>query len=172
MKARQIATGAGGPPGAQRWPCLTNERAFVKLGMPVSGEAALNASMARTPIYELLGLRLVSAGEGRAVLELECDERHANVDGAVHGGVVCLVADTAMGFAVRTQLAPNAPNKTLNLSIDYLRGAAKGDRLLATARVDHGTRRFRWASVELTTGSGAVAVARSLNLVEPTPSAA
>ncbi len=127
----------------------------------------LAARLAASPIYDLLGLRIVAAGDGEVRVELDCDRRHANVDGAVHGGVLALLADTAMGFAVRTQLEPERHNKTLDLSIDFVRAARLGDRLLAVARVDQASRRFRWASAELDAGGGVLARARSLNLVDP-----
>ena len=126
----------------------------------------LAALLAGSPIYDLLGLRIVSAGDGEVGVELDCDQRHANVDGAVHGGVLALLADTAMGFAVRSQLDPSWHNKTLDLTIDYVRAARHGDRLCAVARVDQSSRRFRWASAELLAGAGVLARARSLNLVE------
>ena len=126
----------------------------------------LAALLAGSPIYGLLGLRIVAAGDGEVRVELDCDRRHANVDGAVHGGVLALLADTAMGFAVRTQLEPSWHNKTLDLTIDYVRAARHGDRLCAAARVDQASRRFRWASAELLAGSGVLARARALNLVE------
>ena len=127
----------------------------------------LAARLAASPIYDLLGLRIVAAGDGEVRVELDCDRRHANVDGAVHGGVLALLADTAMGFAVRTQLEPDWHNKTLDLSIDFVRAARLGDRLRAVARVDQASRRFRWASAELDAGGGVLARARSLNLVDP-----
>lgn len=128
----------------------------------------ISARMAAARIYELLGIRLVSAEKGVVVLEVACDERHANVDGVVHGGFVSLVADTAMGFAVRTTADLSWTNRTLNLSIDWFEAAHVGDTLIARAEVDHETQRFRWATAEMTTGSGAViARARSLNSLRP-----
>jgi acyl-CoA thioesterase len=127
----------------------------------------LAARMAGSPVYGMLGLVLVEAGDGRATLALDCDRRHANVDGAVHGGLLAFVADTAMGLAVRTQIDAAWPNKTLQLAIDLVRGARSGERLLARARVDEASRRFRWASAELEAAGRVVARARSLNLVEP-----
>lgn len=127
----------------------------------------LAARLAASPIYDLLGLRIVAASDGEVRVELDCDRRHANVDGAVHGGVLALLADTAMGFAVRSQLEPEWYNKTLDLSIDFVRAARLGDRLRAVARVDQASRRFRWASAELDAGGGVLARARSLNLVDP-----
>ena len=125
------------------------------------------ARMERAGIYELLGIRLINASPGRVELEVVCDERHANVDGAVHGGLLCLIADTAMGFAVRSDLDPSWQNRTVNLNIDWYSAAKVGDRIRAKAAVDHASHRFRWASVELANDGGMVCKAHSLNSVRP-----
>ena len=123
--------------------------------------------MERAGIYGLLGIRLLDARPGSVELEVVCDDRHANVDGAVHGGFLCLVADTAMGFAVRSDLDPTWQNRTVNLSIDWYSAAKVGDRIVAKAVVDHASNRFRWARVELATTDGVMCTARSLNSVRP-----
>lgn len=130
-------------------------------------EQAIAARMAGAGIYELLGIRLVSAETGRVELEVACDTRHANVDGAVHGGFLSLVADTAMGFAVRSGIDQSWQNRTVNLSIDWYSAAKIGDRLVARAVVDHATPRFRWASVEVSSGDGVICKAHSLNAIKP-----
>jgi uncharacterized protein (TIGR00369 family) len=125
------------------------------------------ARMEKAGIYELLGIRLAGAGPGSVELVVVCDARHANVDGAVHGGFLCLVADTAMGFAVRSDLDASWQNRTVNLNIDWFSAAKIGDTVTATAVVDHASNRFRWASVELRTEAGVVCKAHSLNSVRP-----
>jgi len=128
---------------------------------------SIAARMERADIYDLLGIRLIAAQPGRVELEIVCDQRHANVDGAVHGGFLCLVADTAMGFAVRSDLEPSWQNRTVNLNIDWFSAAKVGDRITAKAVVDHASNRFRWASAELATEAGIVCKAHSLNSVRP-----
>ena len=125
----------------------------------------LAARLAASPIYDLLGVAIVAAGDGEVHMELACDRRHANVDGVVHGGLLAFVADTAMGLAIRTQIVPGWHIKTLDLSIEFVRGARQDDRLAVVARVDESSRRFRWASARLEAGGALVARARSLNLV-------
>jgi uncharacterized protein (TIGR00369 family) len=127
--------------------------------------------MEKAGIYELLGIHLLGAVPGIVELQVVCDRRHANVDGAVHGGFLCLVADTAMGFAVRSDLDPSWQNRTVNLNIDWFSAAKIGDTVTARAVVDHASSRFRWASVELKAGSGVICKAHSLNSVRPPASA-
>lgn len=86
------------------------------------------------PITELLGVRPVSLEEGRAQVSLEADERLHNAMGTLHGGVLCDVADVAMGVAMATVLDDDETFATLQTSIGYLRAVRNG-RLVATARV-------------------------------------
>lgn len=88
------------------------------------------------PITELLGVRPVAIGEGRAEVELTAGERLHNAMGTVHGGVLYDLADVAMGAALATVLADGESFATLQSSIGYLRPVSQG-RLTATARVVH-----------------------------------
>ena len=56
------------------------------------------------PIAQLVGIRAVSFDEGKAVLELDAEGRHANPMGTLHGGVLCDLADLAMGAACYSTL--------------------------------------------------------------------
>src|SRR5207237_3767465 len=51
------------------------------------------------PVSELIGFRLTSVEPGKAVFELDAGPQHANPMGTLHGGVLCDVADAAMGTA-------------------------------------------------------------------------
>jgi uncharacterized protein (TIGR00369 family) len=130
-------------------------------------EETIAARMESASIYELLGIKLVSATARSVELEVVCDQRHANVDGAVHGGFLCLLADAAMGFAVRIDIDPSWQNRTVNLNIDWYSNAKVGDRIIAKAVVDHASNRFRWASVELAISGRVVCKAHSLNSARP-----
>lgn len=126
---------------------------------------ALAARMAASPLYSILGVRLVSASAGEAVVAVSCDDRHANLDRAVHGGIVALLADTAMGLAVRTEIDDDWMNATLDLRLDFPASAGVGETLTAVGRVTDRSRRFRWADAEVRTGDRVVGRGRSLNLV-------
>lgn len=86
------------------------------------------------PIAQLLGMRAVAFDEGSAVLELEADGRHANPMGTLHGGVLCDLADLAMGVACYSALEAKESFTTLELKINYLKPVWKG-RLIARAQV-------------------------------------
>lgn len=73
------------------------------------------------PIAELLGFRVLSAGGGRSVLEMDAGERHWNPMGGVHGGVFCDLADAAMGIAYASTLEDGESFTTVELKINFLR---------------------------------------------------
>jgi uncharacterized protein (TIGR00369 family) len=87
------------------------------------------------PIARLIGFRPLSVHPGRAVFELDTDLRHhANPMGTVHGGILCDLADAAMGFAYASTLAEEETFTTLELKINFLRPVWE-TRLSATANV-------------------------------------
>jgi uncharacterized protein (TIGR00369 family) len=98
-------------------------------------QAILDGSLVPPPIAQLIGFRLLAAEPDHAVFELETDlARHANPMGTLHGGILCDLADAAMGFAYASGLADGESFTTLELKINFLRPVWR-TRLTATARV-------------------------------------
>jgi uncharacterized protein (TIGR00369 family) len=64
----------------------------------------------------------------------EAQERHANPMGTLHGGILCDIADAAMGMAYFSTLEEGESFTTLELKINYLRPFWTG-RLVARGRV-------------------------------------
>ena len=86
------------------------------------------------PVAQLVGFRLISAKGGQARWDLEAGPQHANPMGTLHGGVLCDIADAAMGMAVASLLAEGESFTTLELKINFLRPVRSG-RLRALGRV-------------------------------------
>jgi uncharacterized protein (TIGR00369 family) len=86
------------------------------------------------PVAELIGLEAARVENGEAVMELEAGERHSNPMGTLHGGILCDLADAAMGMAYFSQLEQGESFTTLELKINYLRPFWTG-RLIAHGRV-------------------------------------
>src|ERR1700676_2578334 len=86
------------------------------------------------PIGRLLGFVLRAIEPGRAVIEMEADERHHNPMGTLHGGISCDLADAAMGFAYAASVAEGETFTTVELKINFLQAVRQG-RLTAEARV-------------------------------------
>lgn len=74
-----------------------NERA--SLNLPSQIQMMLDGSIPPPPIANLIGFRIVSIGSGKAIIEFEAGDRHANPIGTLHGGVLSDISDAAMGLA-------------------------------------------------------------------------
>lgn len=86
------------------------------------------------PIGKLLGLTVTRSQAGRATIEFEATERYANPMGTLHGGVLCDIADAAMGVAYRSTLADGETFTTIELKINFLRPVWRA-KLRAEARM-------------------------------------
>ena len=73
------------------------------------------------PVGELIGFKIIEAGDGRAVVTLEAGPQHANPMGTLHGGILCDVADAAMGVAFNSTLASTESFTTVELKINFFR---------------------------------------------------
>ena len=86
------------------------------------------------PVAQLVGFRLLSAEGGQAMWELEAGPQHANPMGTLHGGVLCDIADAAMGMALASMLDEGESFATLELKINFLRPFWSG-KLRSVGRV-------------------------------------
>jgi len=86
------------------------------------------------PIAQLIGFRLTAIKPGAAIIEFDASEAHANPMGTLHGGVLCDVADAAMGYAFAATLGAGESFTTLELKINFLKPIWKA-RLKATGCV-------------------------------------
>ena len=86
------------------------------------------------PIASLLGFTLTAVGDGEAAIELKVDERLANPMGTLHGGVLCDIADAAMGMAWASTLGEGETFTTLELKVNFLKPVWSGT-LQARGRV-------------------------------------
>ena len=87
------------------------------------------------PVATLIGFEPVSVERGAAVFHLEARrETHANPMGTLHGGILCDVADAAMGMACASLLDEGESFTTLELKINFLKPVWKA-RLRAEGHV-------------------------------------
>ena len=86
------------------------------------------------PVAELIGIDVVEAGGGECTMRLEAGEQHANPMGTIHGGIICDLADAAMGMSFFSTLEEGESFTTLELKINYLRPFWTGT-LLAHGKV-------------------------------------
>jgi uncharacterized protein (TIGR00369 family) len=86
------------------------------------------------PIARLIGFEVSEVEDGRAVGHLDAGPQHANPMGTLHGGILCDLADAAMGMAFASTLDGDQSFTTLELKINFLRPFWTG-RLRAEAEV-------------------------------------
>ena len=98
-------------------------------------EASVGDPELLPPVARTVGMRLLAVADGEATWELPVDlERHANPMGTLHGGILCDLADAAMGVAYASLLGEGESFTTLELKINFLR-ATRGGTLRAHGRV-------------------------------------
>jgi uncharacterized protein (TIGR00369 family) len=89
------------------------------------------------PVARLIGFALTAVEPGRAVLAFEAGPQHWNPMGTLHGGVLCDIADAAMGVAYAATLEGDETFTTLELKINFLKPVRSG-RLVATGHLVKG----------------------------------
>ena len=97
-------------------------------------EQVLRGEVPPPPIAQLIGFDLTSVKPGEAVIEFQSTAAHTNPMGTLHGGVLCDIADAAMGLAYAANLGEGESFTTLELKINFLKPIWKA-RLRAVARV-------------------------------------
>jgi uncharacterized protein (TIGR00369 family) len=111
------------------------------------------ALTSKVPIGELLGFSVEEIGNGRAVGMMQAGPQHANPMGTLHGGVLCDLADAAMGMAFVSTLAPDESFTTMGLNINFFRPVWKA-RLRAEARVVNRGKNVGYVECEVTDHDG------------------
>jgi len=122
-------------------------------------ERVLQGDAPPPPIARLIGFNLTSVKPGEAVIEFQSTEAHANPMGTLHGGVLCDIADAAMGLAYAANLGEDESFTTLELKINFLKPIWKA-RLLAVARVIKQGRTIGLVECDVTDDKGSL-VARA-----------
>jgi len=90
-----------------------------------------------TAISQLLDIRIVAVAEAFAAVEIHaCPERHGNQQGTVHGGLMCELADAAIGTAHSTVVKEGESFASIDLKINFIRPVFHST-LRATASAIH-----------------------------------
>jgi uncharacterized protein (TIGR00369 family) len=105
------------------------------------------------PVGRLVGFTLKEIEPGRAVFEMQADQRHHNPMGTLHGGVYCDLADAAMGMAYAATLAEGESFTTVELKINFLR-AVRQATLTAEGKVVKAGATVGYVECEVKDGQG------------------
>ena len=94
---------------------------------------------------EACGCRVVEAGKGHAVCELDITDGHRNAQGGVMGGAIFTLADFALAIGCNMG---EAPTVSVSNTIEYF-SAARGTRLIATCSADKSGRSLGFYTVDV-----------------------
>jgi uncharacterized protein (TIGR00369 family) len=86
------------------------------------------------PVATLIGFTIGSIEPGQVIIKMEVGPQHSSPLGTVHGGILCDLADAAMGMAYASSLDEDETFTTLELKINFLKPVWSG-RLTATGYV-------------------------------------
>jgi uncharacterized protein (TIGR00369 family) len=109
--------------------------------------------MDRSVFHHWAGTRLARTEAGEVEIELEIESHHLNPFGLLHGGMIATLADTAMGYALRTRMEPDTTHVTAQLSIAFLRPAREG-RVSAIGRAIKSGRTTGYAEADVVDAGG------------------
>jgi uncharacterized protein (TIGR00369 family) len=122
-------------------------------------ERMARGEVTQPPVARLIGFQLTSVRHGESVIELEASDTHANPMGTLHGGILCDIADAAMGIAFASTLEDDESFTTLELKINFLRPVWK-EKLRAAGKVVKRGKSVGMVECDVTNSQGAL-VARS-----------
>ena len=92
---------------------------------------------AHAPISKLIGFEVLPFDPReplQATVTIDCDGRHHNPMGRVHGGLLAALADAAMGIAFGRTLTDGQGFSTIEMKVNFIRPVSTG-RLQARAKV-------------------------------------
>ncbi len=116
-------------------------------------ERMVRGEVPPAPIGKLIGFSLMEVRPGEAIFNIDTADHHANPMGTLHGGVLCDIADAAMGCAYAAALEDDESFTTLELKINFLKPVWK-DRLTAVGRVVQKGRTVGLAECVVTNSKG------------------
>ncbi len=120
----------------------------------------------------LIGVEYEEIGSDRCVLTLDIDERHRQPYGLVHGGIYCLLAETAASIGAATYAMEHGMNGAVGVSnsTDFYRSMREGTIRAVATPIHRGRSQQVW-QVEMSDPSEDRLLSRAQvrlhNLIDP-----
>lgn len=105
------------------------------------------------PFVQLVGMQLIDLSDGAATVKLEMRNELRQPHELLHGGATASLIDTAMAFAVVTELGEGEKASTVDLTVHYLRPVTAGE-IVCAAKVVRAGKRILTVSAEVSSGEG------------------
>jgi uncharacterized protein (TIGR00369 family) len=113
----------------------------------------LDGTLEPPPAGRLVGFRVTGFTDGVVRTEMDAGPEHHNPMGTVHGGILCDLADAAMGTAFAATLGEGESFTTLDLSARYFQ-AVRAGHLVAEARVAQRGKNVGFVEADVTDAEG------------------
>lgn len=118
-------------------------------GIPLKSDFRERARVNDIAVARLIGFETKEIADGHATVMLAAGPQHANPMGTLHGGILCDIADAAMGMAFASTLAPEESFTTVELKINFFRPIWQA-RLRAEGTVVQRGRTIGYVECEIT----------------------
>jgi uncharacterized protein (TIGR00369 family) len=89
--------------------------------IPLQPDFKQRAKTNDVAVARLIGFEAKEIADGKATVVLAAGPQHANPMGTLHGGILCDIADAAMGMAFASTLATDETFTTVELKINFFR---------------------------------------------------
>ena len=112
----------------------------------------------------------LTGDDGRARCRMTLDERHTNRHGALHGGLVAVMLDNAMGATGSLAISRETvhPMLTISMNVDFIASAQVGDTLVAEGWIVGGGRKTKFIHGHLHDQTGKL-IATGSGVFKPVP---
>ena len=114
---------------------------------------ALRTRLAASEFHTWAGMEVTEAAAGEVTVAMDLLDRHVNLQGLVHGGMLAILADTACGLSIRSAMEPGRLHITTDLDIHYL-APAKPGRLFGRGKAVKVGRTLAFAEASVEDGEG------------------
>lgn len=114
---------------------------------------ALRNRLAASAFHTWAGMEVTEAAAGEVTVAMDVLDRHVNLQGFVHGGMLAILADTACGLSIRSAMEPGRLHITTDLDIHYL-APAKPGRLFGRGKAIKVGRTLAFAEASIEDGEG------------------
>lgn len=96
----------------------------------------------KSPLYQLLGIKIEEVKDGFARLSIEAETKHTQLYGSVNGGVLATLADRAAAWAIFGKKNSIGSPVTVEMKINYLQPVCSGKVVAEARNVHEGSRIF------------------------------